>query len=137
MTNGTSSRHRGRNRTKGARTGVASRTKSAHGTDWDKLRRLSDSEIRAAIKSDPDAHATDEQFWKKAKLVYPPQKSIVTIRLDNDVLAWFRQQRGYQTRVNAFLYGGAGSTGVMHRLADASILSLTSGESHEHTQRIP
>ena len=25
------------------------------------------------------------------------------MRLDGDLLAWFRQQRGYQTRINAIL----------------------------------
>ena len=27
----------------------------------------------------------------------------MTMRLDADLLAWFRQQRGYQTRINAIL----------------------------------
>jgi uncharacterized protein (DUF4415 family) len=36
-------------------------------------------------------------------VVWPTPKSIVTMRLDADLLAWFRQQRGYQTRINAIL----------------------------------
>ena len=32
------------------------------------------------------------------------RKSQLTLRLDNDVLAWFRKQgRGYQTQINALL----------------------------------
>jgi uncharacterized protein (DUF4415 family) len=27
----------------------------------------------------------------------------ITMRLDRDLLAWFRRQRGYQTRINAIL----------------------------------
>jgi uncharacterized protein (DUF4415 family) len=35
--------------------------------------------------------------------VLPRRKEVVTMRLDADLLAWFRQQRGYQTRINAIL----------------------------------
>jgi uncharacterized protein (DUF4415 family) len=81
--------------------------KSSHkrgsGTDWDRLRRMSAATIRKGIAADPDAHATDEEFWKNAKVVMPTPKEIVTMRLDADLLRWFRQQRGYQTRINAIL----------------------------------
>jgi len=30
-------------------------------------------------------------------------KEIVTMRLDADLLRWFRRERGYQTRINAIL----------------------------------
>ena len=33
----------------------------------------------------------------------PVPKTIVTMRLDADLLHWFRQQRGYQTRINGIL----------------------------------
>jgi uncharacterized protein (DUF4415 family) len=37
-------------------------------------------------------------------LTAPSRKEQVTIRLDRDVLAWFRAQgKGYQTRINALL----------------------------------
>ncbi len=64
---------------------------------------MTDAEIRKGIVSDPDARATDVEFWKRAKLVWPSRKAVVTMRLDSDLLAWFRQQRGYQTRINAIL----------------------------------
>jgi uncharacterized protein (DUF4415 family) len=36
--------------------------------------------------------------------VTPQAKEMVTLRLDPDVLAWFRKAgRGYQTRINAVL----------------------------------
>jgi len=77
---------------------------SEHGTDWEKLRRLSDADIHVALKSDPDATPTDEAFWKTAELVLPQRKPVVTIRLDADVLAWLKGQgKGYQTRINAIL----------------------------------
>lgn len=79
-----------------------SNPKSA-GTDWGKLRRRSTASIREGIAADPDVHATDAEFWKSAKVVMPTPKEIVTMRLDADLLRWFRQQRGYQTRINAIL----------------------------------
>jgi uncharacterized protein (DUF4415 family) len=42
-------------------------------------------------------------FWKQAKVVLPRSKQTVTIRLDADLLGWLRQQKGYQTRINAVL----------------------------------
>ena len=44
-------------------------------------------------------------FWKKARVVYPggPKKQL-TLRLDSDVVAWFKGQgKGYQSRINAVL----------------------------------
>jgi len=72
-------------------------------TDWTRLRRRNDAETRKGIESDPDAHSTDEQFWKNAKVVWPGRKAVVTMRLDRDLLEWFRLQHGYQTRINAIL----------------------------------
>jgi uncharacterized protein (DUF4415 family) len=74
------------------------------GTDWEKLRNMSDDEVHAAAVADPDAQPTDETFWKNAKVVLPEAKETVTIRLDTEMLQWFREQgRGYQTRINAVL----------------------------------
>ena len=82
-------------------TGKTSKRKSV--TDWDALNRMSDAEIHAGIEADSDAHATDDDFWKEAKVVMPRPKQVVTMRLDTDLLEWFRQQSGYQTRINAIL----------------------------------
>jgi len=85
---------------KDALTGKASKAKRGTNTDWNRLRRVSDAEIREGIESDPDVRATDQEFWKQAKVVLPGPKAV---RLDRDLLEWFRQQRGYQTRINAIL----------------------------------
>lgn len=47
----------------------------------------------------------DEDFWRNARLVMPkPAKEAISLRVDQDVLAWFRAQgRGYQSRMNAVL----------------------------------
>jgi hypothetical protein len=35
---------------------------------------------------------------------WPPKKETITIRVDSDVLGWFKEQgRGYQTRINQVL----------------------------------
>jgi uncharacterized protein (DUF4415 family) len=82
------------------RTSTTSKPKS----DWDPFDALTDEQVRRGIEADPDAHATDEDFWKKAKIVMPQPKETITIRIDTDVLEWFRRQgRGYQTRINAIL----------------------------------
>jgi uncharacterized protein (DUF4415 family) len=73
-------------------------------TDWKRFDAMSERKVRSGIEADPDAHPTDEEFWKTAKLVMPQPKGTMTIRLDADVLEWFRKQgRGYQTRINAIL----------------------------------
>ncbi len=73
------------------------------GTDWKRLRSLTDKEIKSAVEADPGAEPTDVKFWKKAKVVLPQPKQTVTIRLDADLLGWLRRQKGYQTRINAVL----------------------------------
>ena len=102
-TKGASSRRGGQSRTNDAPTGKTSRAKQSSTTEWDKLRHRTDAQIGRGIASDPDVRATDEEFWKDAKVVWPTRKTVVTMRLDADLLAWFRQQRGYQTRINAIL----------------------------------
>lgn len=82
---------------------IGKTSKRKSGTDWNALRHMSDAEIRAGIDADPDAHATDEGFWEEAKVVWPQPKRVVTMRLDADLLQWFRRERGYQTRINAIL----------------------------------
>ena len=79
-------------------------TRSKRQTDWRRFDALTDKQVRRGIEADPDARATDEVFWKKAKIVMPRAKETITIRLDADVLEWFREQgSGYQTRINAIL----------------------------------
>jgi uncharacterized protein (DUF4415 family) len=51
-----------------------------------------------------DIPELDEAFFKNAKLVEPSPKEQITMRLDADVLEWFRARgKGYQTRMNAVL----------------------------------
>ena len=50
-----------------------------------------------------DIAKLDDAFFKNAELKLPA-KQAVTIRLDSDVLTWFKSQgKGYQTRINQLL----------------------------------
>ena len=52
----------------------------------------------------PEAESLGEEFWSKAKLVMPRTKEAVSLRVDADVLDWFKSQGpGYLTRMNAVL----------------------------------
>ena len=72
-------------------------------TDWAAVDALTDEEIAEAIRNDPDAVPLDID-WSEAVLVIPPKKKAISIRVDEDVLDFFKQQgTGYQRRINAVL----------------------------------
>lgn len=72
-------------------------TKSSR-TDWSRLARQDDKDIDTS-----DIPELDQDFFRQAELRVPA-KQTVTIRLDSDVLAWFKEQgSGYQTRINQLL----------------------------------
>ena len=51
-----------------------------------------------------DIPELDANFWSKAKLVKPITKKSISIRVDSDVLDWFKSQgKGYQSLMNAVL----------------------------------
>ena len=67
-------------------------------TDWKKLSKMSDEEIDTS-----DIPELDDDFFKRAEIRIPTKKS-VTMRLDADVLEWYKSQgQGYQTRINKLL----------------------------------
>jgi len=52
---------------------------------------------------DPD-DAMEEIDWLTTELPKPTRKGHMTLRIDSDVLSWFRAQgKGYQSRINAIL----------------------------------
>src|SRR6266567_5205060 len=73
-------------------------------TDWAKVAKLTDEEIEAAMAKDPAWADYDDAHWSEAVLVMPPKKKAISIRVDEDVLDFFRQEGvGYQRRMNAVL----------------------------------
>ncbi len=74
-------------------------------TDWARVDALTDEDIARAVAEDPDAAPLlDAEWFKKARIVLPESKVAVSIRLDREVLDWFKRQGPrYQTRMNAVL----------------------------------
>jgi len=73
--------------------------KESSQTDWSKVDAVEDTAIDYS-----EIPKLDEHFWKNAKMVFPENKVKVTMRLDPDVLRWFKKQgKGYQTKINAVL----------------------------------
>ena len=78
----------------------AMRARGDAGSDWK----------RAASMPAPEDSDVDDAFepvrmdWVTTKLPMPRRKAHASLRIDADVLDWFRAQgRGYQTRINAIL----------------------------------
>ena len=72
-------------------------------TDWTAVDTLTDKEIEEAVRNDPDAVPLDVD-WSQAVLVLPPKKKAISIRVDEDVLDYFKNEgTGYQRRINAVL----------------------------------
>lgn len=73
-------------------------------TDWARLRVMSEEEINAAARSDPDNPPTTLADWQDAIVVVPGGKGLLSLRIDNDIVKWFKSKGpGYQTRMNAVL----------------------------------
>jgi uncharacterized protein (DUF4415 family) len=52
----------------------------------------------------PEAESLSADFWKDARVVMPRGKTSVHLRLDNDVVEWFKAKgKGHLTRMNAVL----------------------------------
>ena len=68
------------------------------------FRALTDEEAERRAASDPAAGAIPPGFWDNAQPVEVETKEQITLRLDPDVLRYFRGTgKGYQSRINAVL----------------------------------
>lgn len=68
-------------------------------TNIKKLKSLEDGKIDYS-----DIPKTDNGFWEDAQIIYSPTKKPVSIRLDEDVVNWFKSfGKGYQTKINEVL----------------------------------
>lgn len=72
--------------------------KKKSGTDWARVDALKDEDIDYS-----EIPELDENFFKEA-VIWPGSKQQITLRLDPDVLQFFKNQgKGYQTTINAVL----------------------------------
>ncbi|MFH1038516.1 MAG: BrnA antitoxin family protein [PVC group bacterium] len=68
-------------------------------TDWNRLKDMPDSGIDFS-----GIPKLDKSFFESAQLRMPKRKKSVSLRLDPEVLDWFKHEgKGYQTRINAVL----------------------------------
>jgi uncharacterized protein (DUF4415 family) len=73
-------------------------------TDWARVDAMTDEEVEASIANDPDWAEFKDIDWSDAVLVIPARKKAISIRVDEDVLDYFKSQGdGYQRRINAVL----------------------------------
>ena len=71
-------------------------------TDWARVKAMPQEEVERL--ADEEEGPLPEGWESTIMIGLPPRKRDVHIRLDADVLDWFRAQgRGYQTRINAVL----------------------------------
>ena len=70
--------------------------------DLEFIRSMSDEDIERT--SPPELANLPDDFWDSAVMVEPVLKEPISLRVDEDVLAWFRKSGPrYQSRMNAVL----------------------------------
>jgi uncharacterized protein (DUF4415 family) len=68
------------------------------------FREMSDEEVERRAAGDPDAGITPPGFWDSATVLMPENKQQITLRLDPEVIRWFKRTgKGYQSRMGAVL----------------------------------
>jgi len=73
-------------------------------TDWAVVDALSDKEVGAAIASDSDWAEFKDIDWADAVVISPGKKVPISIRVDSEVLDFFKDEGpGYQRRINQVL----------------------------------
>ncbi len=77
----------------------ANATKNTSRTDWERIDAMSDEDIDYS-----DIPPLDDAFFSRARLRTPHKKEMITLQLDDDVVAWFKAQDDeWQRRMQAAL----------------------------------
>ena len=75
-------------------------------TDWARVKAMTDEEIEAAARSDPDnppIDMDDPELWKRSAMFYTP-RGLVRLNIDPDLLDWFRSQgEDFRAQIGAVL----------------------------------
>src|SRR3712207_3200580 len=73
-------------------------------TDLARVQAMSEADLDRAIEADADWRDVPQDWFRGAEAVMPRPKVPISIRLDADLVDFFRGQgRGWQTRLNAVL----------------------------------
>lgn len=68
-----------------------------------KREKLTKRSLTPIIAND-DIPPLDDSFWNNAQMGSPLSKRLISLRLDNDMIDWFKNQGpNYQTRMNQVL----------------------------------
>ncbi len=74
-------------------------TRKKSQTDWEKVDSITDDDINFS-----DIPELDNDFFKNAKIVLPKPKIPITLRVESDVLEWYKSKGDkYQTLMHAVL----------------------------------
>ena len=80
------------------------RKPSGIGTDWERLRRMTEAQAARSATGDPDNPPSAAAWLAAGQLVEPVRKQAISLRLDPEVVEWFRNTGPrYQSRMNAVL----------------------------------
>jgi uncharacterized DUF497 family protein/uncharacterized protein (DUF4415 family) len=72
-------------------------------TDWKLLDRMTSKQVEAIAAADKEGAPMTDEEWAEAEIT-TPHKVSVGLRLDDDLLDWFKSKgKGYQTRINTIL----------------------------------
>lgn len=73
-------------------------------SDWAKVEAPNEAELERAIAKDADWKDVPANWHEAAKPAVPVGKKLLSLRIDADIVAYFRSQGpGYQTWMNAVL----------------------------------
>jgi uncharacterized protein (DUF4415 family) len=78
-------------------------TRGEDRTNWRNANAVTGKKLEVSIRADVD-EVQGEPDWTQAIMGIPAPKDHINIRIDHDVLGWFRASgRGYQTLMNNVL----------------------------------
>jgi uncharacterized protein (DUF4415 family) len=84
--------------------GKAAPKRRASGTDWTRLRSMTDAEAARGASDDRENPPATAAWLAGGQLIEPVRKRAISLRLDPEVIDWFRETGPrYQSRMNAVL----------------------------------
>jgi uncharacterized protein (DUF4415 family) len=73
-------------------------------TDWERIEKMNDEDIDLSDCPEVTPEMFAKAIVKRGGIPVAKAKAQVTLRIDRDVLDWFKSQgQGYQTQINSLL----------------------------------